>query len=120
MSNYINNTYTHPANGRTWGNVDAVYYDADVKNPDYATVFSPCIPSTTYWQELIDNTVCTYEMQNGVEGLRFVATNGNSIFIPTTYTIATSDSQIVKSVGGGLTNVFRGFVVANNSVDTIL
>ena len=38
------------------------------------------IPTVEEWQELFDN--CTWSIQNGVNGNLFVATNGNSLFLP--------------------------------------
>lgn len=107
----INNSSALPANDRIWISLDAVYQDATMYNSDYATVFSPCTPSISQWQELIDNTVCTYEILNGVDGLRFTASNNNSIFIPIKCTVA-YDNTI-----GGLTNVFRGFIVTDGPDD---
>lgn len=107
----INNSSGLPANDRIWINLDAAYQDATMYNSDYATVFSPCTPSISQWQELIDKTVCTYEILNGVDGLRFTASNNNSIFIPIKCTVA-YDNTI-----GGLTDVFRGFIVTDGPDD---
>ena len=41
-----------------------------------------CIPSTEQWIELRDNTYIEVITINGVNGRRFTASNGNSIFIP--------------------------------------
>lgn len=114
IMNKINNPSALPANDRIWINLDAVYQDAAMYNADYATVFSPCTPSISQWQELIDNTVCTYEILNGVDGLRFTASNDNSIFIPIKCTVA-YDNTI-----GGLTDVFRGFIVTDGPDDVRL
>ncbi len=40
------------------------------------------IPTSTQVRELIDNTTQTWETVDGVSGIRFTATNGNSIFMP--------------------------------------
>ena len=40
------------------------------------------IPAIEEWQELVDNTTCTWTTQNGVNGRLFTASNGNSIFMP--------------------------------------
>ena len=40
------------------------------------------MPTDEEWQELLDNTTVTWTTQNGVNGLRFTASNGNSIFLP--------------------------------------
>ena len=34
------------------------------------------------WQELYNNTTCTWTTQNGVNGRLFTASNGNSLFLP--------------------------------------
>ena len=40
------------------------------------------IPTLEDWQELLDNTTATWTSLDGVEGRRFVGSNGNSIFLP--------------------------------------
>lgn len=40
------------------------------------------IPTREEWQELIDNTTSKWTTFNDVNGLRFTASNGNSIFLP--------------------------------------
>ena len=40
------------------------------------------LPTEQEWKELIDNCTYSFTSQNGVGGVRFVATNGNSIFLP--------------------------------------
>ena len=40
------------------------------------------MPTKEEWQELVDNTPHTWTTQNGVIGLLFTATNGNSLFLP--------------------------------------
>lgn len=42
----------------------------------------PQIPSKKQWQELCQNTTHTWTTLNGVEGVLFEASNGNSIFLP--------------------------------------
>ena len=39
-------------------------------------------PTRAEWQELITHTTSTWVYQNGVNGRRFTASNGNSIFLP--------------------------------------
>ncbi|KWW27698.1 MAG: hypothetical protein F083_2594, partial [bacterium F083] len=39
-------------------------------------------PTKEEWQELIDNTTSTWTTLGGVNGRRFTAANGNSIFLP--------------------------------------
>ena len=40
------------------------------------------MPTKEEWQELHNNTICTWVTQNSVNGRLFTASNGNSIFIP--------------------------------------
>ena len=40
------------------------------------------MPTKIEWQELYNNTTCTWATQNGVNGRLFTASNGNSLFIP--------------------------------------
>ena len=42
----------------------------------------PRLPSQEQWQELFQHTTHTWTTLNGVEGVRFEANNGNSIFLP--------------------------------------
>ena len=40
------------------------------------------IPTMEEWQELVDNTKVVETTRNGVKGRKFVANNGNSLFLP--------------------------------------
>ena len=40
------------------------------------------MPTGEEWQELIDNTTCTWTTRNGVNGRLYTASNGNSLFLP--------------------------------------
>jgi len=40
------------------------------------------MPTKEEWQELYNNTTCTWTTQNGVNGRLFTASNGNSLFLP--------------------------------------
>ena len=40
------------------------------------------LPTSAEWQELLDNTTNTWTTQKGVNGRLFIASNGNSIFLP--------------------------------------
>ena len=40
------------------------------------------MPTVEEWQELYNNTTCTWTTQNGVSGRLFTAANGNSLFLP--------------------------------------
>ena len=39
-------------------------------------------PTVDEWNELINNTTAEWTIRNGVDGKKFTATNGNSIFLP--------------------------------------
>ncbi|MBO6025765.1 MAG: SUMF1/EgtB/PvdO family nonheme iron enzyme [Bacteroidales bacterium] len=41
-----------------------------------------CMPTKAQWEELQDNTNVTWTTQNGVNGRKFTASNGNSLFLP--------------------------------------
>ena len=41
-----------------------------------------CMPTDEQWKELTNNTTVTWATQNGVEGRRFTASNGNTLFLP--------------------------------------
>ena len=40
------------------------------------------MPTETQWKELMNNTVATWTLRNGVEGWFFSANNGNALFLP--------------------------------------
>ena len=40
------------------------------------------MPTYWEWDELLNNTTCTWTTQNGVSGRLFIASNGNSLFLP--------------------------------------
>lgn len=40
------------------------------------------IPTKAEWQELLDNTTAEWTTQNGVNGRKFTAANGSSLFLP--------------------------------------
>ena len=41
-----------------------------------------CTPTKEQWQELLDNTTSAWTTQNGVNGILFTASNGDSLFLP--------------------------------------
>ena len=41
-----------------------------------------CMPIADQWRELLQNTEQHWTTQNGVNGLHFIANNGNSLFLP--------------------------------------
>ena len=40
------------------------------------------MPTKEEWEELYNNTTCTWTTQNGINGRLFTASNGNSLFLP--------------------------------------
>ena len=40
------------------------------------------IPTKVEWEELINNTTVTWMTKNGINGWKFTASNGNSLFLP--------------------------------------
>ena len=40
------------------------------------------MPTKTEWEELYQNTICTWTTQSGIKGRLFTASNGNSVFLP--------------------------------------
>ena len=40
------------------------------------------MPTEAEWGELFNNTTCTWTTQNGINGVLFTASNGNSLFLP--------------------------------------
>lgn len=69
-------------------NVDCLVYDTALyllQEDDAATVnwgSGWCIPADSLWHELYRNTTHSWTTQNGVSGMLFVGSNGNSIFLP--------------------------------------
>jgi hypothetical protein len=57
---------------------DPVYMNSDM---EWKEVLRPRTPSPAQVQELLDNTTATEEVLNGVSGVRYTASNGNSIFV---------------------------------------
>ena len=77
------NTLTKYNNKSSYGTVD----NKTVLDPedDAATQIMGSdwrMPTQTEWQELLDNTTNEWTQVNGVNGRKFTASNGNSIFIP--------------------------------------
>ena len=95
--------------------LDAAFVDAQTYDDEYATICAPCIPNQTQWEELIENTQCSCETINGIQGLRFTASNGNSIFIPIEHTYS-----YAGNVYGGTNTANYGLVVASIVDDVIL
>ena len=66
----------------SWDNIplefDPVYMNSDMEQKE---MLRPRTPSPTQVKELLDNTTATEEILNGVSGVRYTASNGNSIFV---------------------------------------
>lgn len=45
-----------------------------------------CMPTKEQWKELFDNTSSIWTTQNDIDGRLFIASNGNSLFLPATFT----------------------------------
>ena len=57
------------------------------------------MPTQEEWQELLDNTTCTWTTQNGVNGRLFTASNGNRLFLPAAGCYLGSSLDYVSSNG---------------------
>lgn len=57
---------------------DPVYMNSDM---EWKEALQPRTPSPAQVQELLDNTTATEEVLNGVSGVKYTASNGNSIFV---------------------------------------
>ena len=95
--NGTSNTLTKYNNESSYGIVD----NKTVLDPedDAATQIMGSgwrMPTQTEWQELLNNTTNEWTQVNGVNGRKFTASNGNSIFIPAA---GNCDSGAVYSVG---------------------
>lgn len=65
---------------------DYTHEDIQGGENDLASLFIPgaFTPSKEQMEELVNNTTAEYTQVNGVNGYRFTAANGNSIFLPVT------------------------------------
>lgn len=57
------------------------------------------IPTKEDWQELYNNTICSWTTTNGVNGRLFTSTNGNSLFLPAAGYDSGNDSYFVGNNG---------------------
>lgn len=71
--------------------VDPVFINSAIPDKD---ILLPHVPSASEIIELVDNTVQTLETVNGISGIRFTATNGNSIFMPTGGIVQSTTSHL--------------------------
>ncbi len=76
-------TLTKYNNNSSYGTVDNLTVLEQVDDATYQSDNTCRMPTSGECQELIDNTISTWETLNGVYGRRFTSkTNGNSIFVP--------------------------------------
>ncbi|MBR4147407.1 MAG: hypothetical protein IKU00_05905 [Bacteroidales bacterium] len=79
FTKYCNNT-NYGFNGFT-DNLFSLLPEDDAATANWGSEWY--IPSEAQWRELINNTVITQSIQNGVQGIRLTAINGSkSIFLP--------------------------------------
>ena len=72
MSKYGNNGFTD--------NLTTLESGDDAATANWGSDW--CIPSADQWRELMDNTNIELTTRNGVNGMLFIASNGNSLFLP--------------------------------------
>ena len=58
------------------------------------------MPTKEEWEELFNNTTCTWTTHNGLNGQLFTANNGNSIFLPAAGNIHGNGGSSPGSAGG--------------------
>jgi len=75
-------TLTKYNNNSSNGTVDNLTILEQVDDAAYVSDNTCRMPTKADLEELIDNTTSTMEKLNGVYGIRFTGSNGNSIFIP--------------------------------------
>lgn len=66
------------------------------------------MPSQEQFQELLDNTTSTWTTQNGVNGYKFIGSNGNSVFLPAAGYVWGGQLYIVGSDGYYWSSTPRG------------
>ena len=73
------------------------------------------IPTKAEWQELLDNTTAEWTTQNGVNGRKFTAANGSSLFLP-----AAGLRNGSSLDGGGACGSYRSSSLIESSPDIAL
>lgn len=98
---------------------DPVYINNESK---YKEIFHPRVATLSNVIELLDNTTKTSETINSVQGYRFTAANGNSIFIPESqyWTPITSISSTYVSANATTWNPNEGMLNNSTSKTTFL
>lgn len=80
-SHYDQSTYT------SYSNSGFINIGSDISNSSYDVAHTEWkeswqMPTAEQYNELINKTTSTWTNQNGVNGMKFIGLNGNSIFIP--------------------------------------
>ncbi|MCR5658781.1 MAG: DUF1566 domain-containing protein [Bacteroidales bacterium] len=78
LTKYCNDSY-YGNNGFT-DNLATLLPEDDAATANWGNGWR--MPTEEDWQELLDNTTNTCTTQNGVSGILFTASNGNSLFLP--------------------------------------
>ncbi len=84
--NGSNNTLTRYCNKSSYGyngftdNLTTLLPEDDVATANWGSGW--CMPTEEEWQELYQNTTHTWTNLKGVNGRLFIASNGNSLFLP--------------------------------------
>ena len=78
LTKYCNNS-SYGYNGFT-DNLTTLLPEDDAATANWGNDWR--MPTKEEWQELYNNTTVTWTTQNGVNGLLFTASNGNSLFLP--------------------------------------
>ena len=86
---YVWENYTHydQSTNTSYSNSGFINIGSDISNTSYDVAHTQWkeswqMPTAEQYNELIDKTIYTWTNQNGVNGMLFIGTNGNSIFIP--------------------------------------
>ena len=78
LTKYCNNS-SYGYNGFT-DNLTTLQPEDDAATANWGSDWR--MPTKEEWQELYNNTTCTWTQQNGVNGRLFTASNGNTLFLP--------------------------------------
>ena len=78
LTKYCTDSYY--GDGGFWDDLTTLLPEDDAATANWGADWR--IPTKLEWQELYNNTTCTWTTQNGVNGRLFTASNGNSLFLP--------------------------------------
>ncbi len=95
LTKYCNNS-SYGYNGFT-DNLTTLLPEDDAATANWGSGWR--MPTKEEWQELYNNTTCTWTTQNGVNGRLFTAVNGNSLFLPAAGYRGNSSLSYVGSYG---------------------